>query len=147
MIAATLLAVVLPSAGVTPACEKLMREFIRTEFTYGAIADSYETTGIAALRYGAATGDMARYRKRSAEQAALNEEYAQKAERMGALLTMNNCPPPDHMMSPDTYRKERKVCLAAGQGDQTAICDYEQKALERWAGASKPVAKKAPLKK
>jgi len=133
-----LIAVALQSSAISLPCDNLMREFIRSEYTYGVLADAYEMTTAAGLRYGQATKDWSDYSREAKKQAALREEYEQKADRMVALLSGNHCPMPDHTISPETYRAERKTCIAQRQANPASSCNYEQPALEKWIAASRP---------
>jgi len=138
MITSSLIAVALQSSAISLPCDNLMREFIRSEYTYGVLADAYEMTTAAGLRYGQATKDWSDYSREAKKQAALREEYEQKADRMVALLSGNHCPMPDHTISPETYRAERKTCIAQRQANPASSCNYEQPALEKWIAASRP---------
>lgn len=140
MITTSLIALALQSSGISPPCENLMREYIRSEYTYGVLADAYAMTTAAALQYGQATKDWSDYSREAKKQAALQEEYEQKADRLATLLVGNHCPIPDHTISPATYKAERTACLSRRKANPAAPCDYENPALEKWAASSRLTA-------
>ena len=140
MMTTSLIALILQSSAISSPCENLMREYIRSEYTYGVLADAYAMTTAAALRYGEATKDWSDYSREAKKQAALQEEYEQKADRLATLLSGNHCPIPDHTISPSTYKAERTACLSRRKVNPTAPCDYENPALEKWAASSRSTA-------
>lgn len=113
-------------------CEKLMRDFVQNEVAYSLVFDLHRDVRSASEQYAQTTGDWSKLAAERREHSASEEEFKAQGDKLTGLLAARRCPLPDHVASPNTFRRDMNACTTAkGTSGEQEACDFIERAVRR----------------
>lgn len=143
-------ALAMQASAPTPSpCEKLLRSFAENEVTFTVIDNANQAMLKADQNYANATSDLNIVPRRLRSITEENEKFLQNGDRIIPLLVAQGCPVPDHVASPNTFRRDVQACSAAkGTPDEGQACSYIARAVAAtMATRAKPAMTTRPRKR